>query len=218
MKEKKSSFIFFFGPDGSGKSTQANLLFKYLKSKNPVVRVWIRGRHSLAFLFIKFLMKLGYYKRVKVPSGVVYEIFDPNLLPKMRRLLIVIELISVLPLIFIRVYLPRMFGYIVVAERYTVDTIVYLGYWYNQQFLNKIWTKILLSLIPQDSVIIHFNAKTETLVKRLHYDTATLDFLFFQQKAYQKLAKLLDVTTINTSKSNIKETFKQVINIVNKDN
>lgn len=215
---KKSRFprmIVFFGPDGVGKSTQVQLLMRHLRSqKCPAVYIWIRGRHTIALVLANFLMKLGYYRIVKVPSGVVYRIFDPLLIPGLKNLWGVIEFISVLPLIIIRGYMPRFFGRVIVAERYVVDTVVFLGYWFGHDFLQSRLARILLRFIPQGSVLIHLDADTQTLIKRLRYDTATMDFLVFQTKAYRMLAKTLGAATIDTSEYNINETFHKIIEVL----
>lgn len=155
---------------------------------------------------------------MKVPAGVIYKVFDPRLLPRLRSLWGIIEFISILPWIIIRVYLPRIFGYTVVAERYVADTVAYLGYQLGHDFLQSYLAKILLNFIPADSVIIHLDAETRALIERLRYDTATKDFIVFQRKIYQILAKTLGAITIDTSKYNIKETFQQIIKVLNAHN
>ncbi len=204
------SMIIFFGPDGVGKTTQANLLVKHLYGRK-VARIWIRGGHSLAFILSNFLVMLGYYRTVKVPSGVIYKIFDPQLLPKLKPLWGFIEFISVLPWIILKACLPRFFGYTIVADRYVVDTVVYLGYWLGHGFFRSYLAKILLSFIPKDSVIIHLDADLQALIGRLHYDTATKNFLIFQRKAYGIYATSLYAKTICTSQNSVEETHRKIV-------
>lgn len=210
------SVIIFFGPDSTGKSTQAKLLIKYLKSKQcRVAWTWIRGSHSIAFVLSKFLARQGYYRTVKVPSGVVYRVFDPHLLPGLKPLWGLIEFVSVLPWIILRVYLRRILGYTVVAERYVVDTVVYLAYWLDSDFLKSLLAKVLLGFIPRGSVLIHLDAESRVLIERLkkvRYDIATSDYITFQQRAYHVLSQSLNAVTIDTSKFNVEETFQLVIN------
>lgn len=218
-KQHYPRVIVFFGPDGAGKSTQARLLIGYLKSQGQRTRTaWMRGRHSLAFVIAKFFTKLGYYRIVKVPSGVTYRVFDPCLLHRLQRFWGVIEFLSVLPWIILRVYLPRVLGYTVVAERYVVDTVVYLSYWLGYGFLQSLLAKVLLNLIPQGSVLIHLDAETEVLLerlKRIRYDTATQDYIVFQQRVYRILSKMLKATTIDTSRYNEKDTFRRILKVLN---
>ena len=169
----------------------------------------------MAFILNNFLMRLGYYRTERVASGLIYKIFDPSLLPKLRPIWGFIEFISVLPWIILRVYLPRIFRYTVVAERYVVDTVVYLGYWLGPDFFRSYLAKILLNFIPQGSLLIHLDAETQVLIKRLYYDTATIDFIVFQKKIYRVLAKMLGAVTIDTSRFGIKEVFQQIIKVLN---
>jgi len=209
------SLIVFFGPDGVGKTTQARLLLRYLSSKKiKASQVWIRGRHSIAFFLSNLFVRLGYYRVVRVPSGMAYRIFDPALLPKLKVLWGVIEFLSVLPLIVRRVFIPRILGKTIVADRYVVDTVAYLGYWLGPSFLNGSISRVLLSLIPKGSLLIHFDAEVSALVGRLSDDTSTEDFLVFQRRVYRKLALDLGAVTIDTTRKGIKETFESVLNIL----
>jgi len=218
-KQRYPRFIVFFGSDSAGKSTQARLLKGYLKSHGRPTRIaWLRGRHSLAFVIAKFFAKLGYYRVVKVPSGVTYRVFDPGLLPRFQRFWGAIEFLSVLPWIILRTYLPRNLGYTVVAERYVVDTVVYLSYWLGYDFLRSFLAKVLLNFIPKGSVLIHLDAKTQDLLerlKRIRYDIATQDYIVFQQRAYRILSKMLKATTIDTSRYNEKDTFQRILKVLN---
>lgn len=208
--------VLFFGPDGVGKTTQARLLIRYLRfRKSRPWWVWIRGRHSLAFLLACFFTKLGYYKIVKTSRGTKHKVFDPQLLPKLHLLWGIIEFVSVLPWILLRVYLPIFLGYTIVAERYVVDTVVYLSYWLGYDFLQGFLAKILLNFIPKDSVLIHFDAETQLLLKRIQNDTVTKDFVVFQRRVCYILAKMLNAVTIDTSKSDVKQTFQQILEVLN---
>jgi len=213
-KKPVSRSIIFFGPDSAGKSTQVRLLIRYLTSgKNRVARVWLRGRHSVAFVLSKFFVDLGYYRTLKVPSGVTYRVFDPSLLPGLKRVWGLVEFASVLPWIILKVYFRRALGYTIVAERYVVDTVAYLDYWLDSDFLKSVTARALLGFIPRGSTLIHLTAETQVLIERLkkvRYDTATLDFIVYQQKAYHVLSKALKTTTIDTSNTNIEATFQLV--------
>jgi len=208
--------VVFFGPDGAGKSTQAQLLIWYLKSRGYRTRIaWMRGRHSLAFILAQFFTRLGYYRVLKSPSGVIYRVFDPHLMPKLRRVWAFIEFASVLPWIIQRVYLPKVLGYTVVAERYVVDTVVYLSYWLGPDFVRGFLTKVLLNFIPRGSLLIHVDAETKILLRRRPNDVITQDYIEFQRKAYCMFAETLGAVTINTSADSIEQNLKRIIKHLN---
>ncbi|MFX0139435.1 MAG: hypothetical protein ACFFDN_37690 [Candidatus Hodarchaeota archaeon] len=207
--------IIFFGPDGSGKTTQALLLCKYLRVKKlPVSYIWVRGRHTLAYLLSNFFIKIGYFKKIKVPNGMTYKIFDPSILPKINFFWKIIEVISILPIIFIKYHIPRIFGFIIIADRYIIDTIAYLSYYFEIQFLKGFLTRFLFMLIPTNCILFHIDAKTDILISRLKYDIATLDYIKFQKKIYQKLGEILGANKIDTSNKTIIETFNDILTIL----
>ena len=207
--------IAFFGPDGSGKSTQARLLLKHLRLHGYRARyAWIRGRHSFAFALAFLLTKLGYHRNIGYPSGTVKKVFDPQRLPGIRRLWAFIELVSVLPWILLRVQLPIMLGYTIVADHYVVDTVVYLAYWLGEAVFQSFSAKVLLSLIPRGSRLLFLNADTNTLSERITNDMESKDYLKFQQRFCLKLAKTLHASNIDTSELTIEEAFKVTLKVL----
>lgn len=201
--------IVFFGPDGAGKTTHARHVIRDLRfHKRRTKWAWLRGRHSLAFFLAEFFTKHGYFTLLTAPNGVSFKVFDPKLFPNFQRFWEVVEFVSVLPWIILRVHLPRILGYTVVAERYVVDTVVYLSYWLGRDFLQHFTTKILLSFIPKDSLLFHMDAQTQLLLERARNDTVTTDYIEFQREVYCILAKTLSATTIDTSKYTVSEAIQ----------
>ena len=215
-KDGLPGMVIFFGPDGVGKTTQSRLVLKYLASRNRRVSfVWIRGGHTLAFVLSKLFVRLGYYQTVRTPSGSSYRVFDPRLLPKLSHLWALIEFVSVLPIILYKVYLRRILGYTIVADRYVVDTVVYLSYWLGPAA--RTVSKFLLRLVPQDAVMIHLDAETPVLKARLLDDTSPMGFVVYQRMLYRRLSASLGAATIDTTNRGIEETFKDVIATLNSD-
>lgn len=204
--------IILFGADGTGKTTQAKLLISYIRSHGGRPWwAWIRGRHSLAFVLALLFARFGYYQTVNLPNGTSQKVFDPRLLPKLRPIWQLIEFVSVLPWIILRVRLPRILGYTVVAERYVVDTVVYLGYWLGDRFLKSFSAKALLSEIPPNSQLIHLDAEAHVIFDRRQDDIITPDFVTYQKETYSRLARELHAVTINTSKNTIEQTFELIL-------
>jgi len=214
-KKKVRNFpkdIVFFGPDGAGKTTLAQLLVSYFQSNGCRSRItWMRARHSLAHVLAKFFKKLGYYRVVLSPNGKKsYPIFDPSLFPHFRGLWYLIEFVSILPWIITKVYLPKMLGYIVVSERYVVDTVVYLGYWLGADTMDGFLAKVLLNFIPQNSVLVHMDADTDVLLARRPEDFINEDYIAFQRNAYKTFAKALNAISLDTTSCSVEENFQNV--------
>ena len=113
--------ICLFGPDGSGKSTLANHIAGWFRGRGfCVVVVWLRGTHTLASIFARFLAR---FSRFRGPCNPYYWICVPRVL---RWLWVWVEFFSILPIVFFRFVVPRFLGCVVVAERCLVDFLVWL--------------------------------------------------------------------------------------------
>lgn len=197
------------GPDGSGKSTQARNIARMLTNRGFKVRFcWIRGPHSIASILSRFLIKLGYFRLIETSES-SYKVFDPKLLTGLSALWGFIEFLSVLPWIITRMYLPLLFGRIVVADRYILDTIVYALYYVGPSFMT-VWGKILMCMVPKNSLLICMDADTHVLQERRRNEPLTMDYLIFQRVAYKTLAKQIDAVTIDTTNDSPTETFQDI--------
>jgi len=205
--------IVFFGSDGSGKTTQVRLLATHFRQQGFKVRlVWIRAHHSLASILSKILASFG-YARPRIIYGKSYESFDVKLLPRLKRFWGFIEFISVLPWILIKVKLPLLLGYVVIADRYVVDTIVSVAYFLGDyEFPSAYVAKILLAMVSKGVFLIHLNAETEVIIERRKNEELDLDFIRFQRRFYLSFATFLGALSINTSSKNVMDTFKIILN------
>ena len=196
--------VIFFGPDGSGKTTQADLLVEYLKKHGKARKVWFRSLHTLAFLLSWLFAKLlkigitefrmryrdkGWFKRVWLP----------------------IEFISILPLIIIKSYIPSKLGYSIVAERFIIDWIVMMAYLFSDtSILDSKYAKFLLRFIPNDAILIYIDADYNTIISRRKDDVDPLEFINKQRELYNIFAKRFNAHVIDTSKYDITETSELI--------
>jgi len=205
--------IAFFGADGTGKTTHADLLVAYFQSHNVKVRkVWIRSPHTLAYIVSVFFEKINFCRLVTNPFGKKKKYPAVHLNRLLRFFWSLLEFLSVIPVILIRIYIPLLFGYTVVAERYVADTIVTIAYYINDLgFLKSLTARILLCFIPENTLLIHLDSDYSTLLMRRSSRVEAQDFIEFQRKGYNQIGDMLKVTLIDTSNINIEQTFSRIL-------
>lgn len=153
-------------------------------------------------------MTLGRKVQYPRPEGTYIELMDINILKRLGKPWLLLNIITVLPFSLLRVYVPLMMGRIVIAERYLLDTIIdiygmaeQMGLPNNSPIL-KIAIGTLIRFIPQRRQVICFKAPYETLLKRyLIRGSATepLHWFNFQSKFYPPFSKCFQATVIDTS-------------------
>lgn len=228
--------IAFFGPDGAGKSTQAELMVEYLESGGfKVKKAWVRSVHTFAYLLWNLFMKLnlrrergGIPVRMRTrfavsyinekPYGVVSPItMTPPALngATSHRIWSTIEVISILPVILLQVYIPLMLGYVVVAERYVVDSIASIAYFMDDEnFAKGRLAKFLLKFIPKGTFFVFIDADYQTIFSRRGEMAGTSDYTEFHRQIYMELAHVVGAVRFDTSKLFIQETHQKVVNFI----
>lgn len=232
-------FIHFFGPDGAGKSTQVDILIDVLHQREiQAQKCWVRAHHTLAFVLWKFFVGIGFYRVVLNPFGVATKLPAVNRNRLLRFFWSAVELIGVLPII-LRVYYSIWRGRTLVAERYVLDTVTTIAYFLNEVNFLKSWTsRLLLRLIPKDTVFIFLDADYDTIYQRRaplfrtkthsksrnkHYGAVPRSsvesrvFIEFQRTAYKVLAKSFDPLVIDTSRYTVQKTSKMILRYLGLD-
>ena len=207
--------IHFFGPDGAGKSTQSSILIDFLINKGfKVKKCWVRSPHTLAFVLWRLFVKIGFYRVVCMHAAKLPAV-DRNRI--LRGFWSMIELVGVLPIIF-RVYVSMSRGYILVAERYVLDTLTTIAYFINDiNSLRSPISRVLLRFIPSNTVFIFLDSDYETIYQRrrarakTHGSLEPRAFIEFQRTAYKVLAKSFNALIIDTSNLSIDETSSLIL-------
>lgn len=200
--------MIFCGPDGAGKSTHVQLLIEYFKSRGyRTRRSWIRALHSLAFVASEFLIARGYFRILSNPAGGSHKVIDLSLIPNLRRVWPMIEFVSMIPLIIVRVVIPNLLGKLVVSERFTMDSIISISYLINDRnFENSRLARIMLALVPKDSCLIYLDSDYDTILQRRKKDSEPEDFIQIQREMCSRFSKKFRFLKVNTSLHSIEET------------
>nr|MDO8044983.1 hypothetical protein [Candidatus Baldrarchaeota archaeon] len=204
-----------FGPDGSGKSTQINLLTSYLESQGfKVYKTWICWNHLFAWMLCRIFVHLGCYvwkpsEKCPINKYPPIEVYRGKL---GKHIWMFIELVSLLLMLFTRVFLKKIAGYIIVVERYIAGTLADLVYIHGEPILNSIISRFLLKTVNNNrTIFIYLTADYKTIVGRRRLMSEPKDYIEAQETAYRWFARHFNnCLVINTSKSTIEDTQKTI--------
>lgn len=125
---------------------------------------------------------------------------------------LLLELISVIPVILFRVYIPLHLGYTLVAERYVVDTVVTIAYFTDDlSFLQSRTARLLLRFIPRNTIFIHLDSNYSTLMKRRNQTVEPYSFIKFQKVGYDMVGYSLGAKRIDTSNIGVRRASSQIM-------
>jgi len=199
----KSRLICIIGPDGTGKSTQVNILVDRLKKEGIKYEYkWLRFHHffSLPLLAIARLLGLSEVKTLESGRKIGYHYFyKSRVISSFYPIFLFID-----SLIFttFKLYIPiKVFNRNIVCDRFIYDTIVDLMVsTRNYKIYKSRIGELFLSLIPRDSITLMLIADEETLKNRrddVMYDkNLNLKIIF-----YKKIAQEFDIPMIDANLS-----------------
>ena len=195
--------IFFFGADGSGKTTLVNLLSNSFISHRFRV-VWFRGSHTFASILARILSKFRLFSGNDNPY---YNISIPG---NIRGLWRFIEFASFLPILLFRLVIPSMLGVRLICERSIPDFVAWVILTLNDpSFLNSIMGKFLLALSINVPYRFYITASYRVLLaRRPDMD----EYLIRKQLViYDKLYRLIGAIKIDTSDKNVEESVRETL-------
>ena len=195
--------LYFFGPDGAGKTTLADGLAQKIRKKNHKVKLsWMRGSHTIASLLAKILSRSDFFKGSENPY------YNINIPENLKGLWQFLEFISALPIIISRFLVPSFMGYWIIADRYTLDLAVWIRLTTrDHSFFEKLEAKVLIMLAEKTEAKFYVKADIEVLKSR----TGKLYFPQEQLRLYDELARRVKACTVNTTNQSVNEVLQEVL-------
>lgn len=206
--------ISLFGPDGVGKTTHAKLLTLRLMRKGyKVKRVWIKNNHTIAYLVISLLKFISKRSVVVLPSKAILT----NILAQSRlgrKLWLWIDFIGVVIKLVFSVYIFKLLGYIIIADRYLPDTIVSVIITLNEpKAVKSLPIKfVILRIIKDRTNLVMLNRSYEQIKNSRDWiEPPTL--MCYQRILYRIIAKIINAPIVSTNKS-ISEVHRNILSLL----
>lgn len=203
------SCIIFSGLDGSGKSTQANLMENFFKKhKISYHYLWMRSPNlfSIPLIIIFRLLKISYSKKTK--SG---KMFGVTNLEKHKTLQKFWKKILFVDLKFVSKYKISSIinaNKIPILDRFIIDILVDLTIDTNDDSVIDELGKQFLSLLPKQSKLFFLDITPKLSYERNLEESVSI--LERRKKLYHKIAKYVDLIIIDGNKS-IEEIHNEII-------
>lgn len=202
--------VCMFGPDGSGKTSIARKMIEELSSEGQKVRYsWMRGSHTLASLASRVFSKFDAFKGEENPY---YGIRIPKNLVWVWQIM---ECVSVIPVVLLRFVLPHLSGFVVVADRYVIDFVVWVAMTTDDmKFLEGFSAGCAANLAKKCDALFFVTANPEELAAR---SGVSVDILEKQIELYRRVVEAysLEVHIIETSEATVDDSMKGVLRVLN---
>jgi len=204
------SMVCLFGADGSGKTTLSKHVASYLNGSGvSATVVWMRGTHTLASILARFL---NHFNTFRGPCNPYYSICVP---PRLGRLWVWVEFLSILPVILSRFILPKFSRDVVIAERSLIDFLIWLIItlrWGGvvRSFVGKVISSLTYSLCDE---LIYVRADLSTLMSRRR-GSGEERLIPAELGVYDAIAEALNAKCVDTSGKPVYESVKEVLSLV----
>jgi dTMP kinase len=183
------------GADGSGKTTHARALVKYLREKGYSCKyIWGASRPVVSYVFFLSTRLLGFWKKTKKDRYTdPLELAPRNLANRLSLLWRLLLFVDFQIRTFFRIRLPLLLGKIVVCDRYFYDLLMDLSV---AGLSSERFALILSSNLPKPSIAFLLDAPQDILSKRRGYSA---EELAAKRTAFVRLGNMFDLITINSS-------------------
>ena len=190
----KTFLICFTGIDGSGKTTHARALLKFLKKNGySCVYVWGAFRPILSYTFFASTRLFGYWKIIRKNAFTNPLEYAPKKVAKnfswVMRLFFFIDF-QIKTLLKIR--LPLLLGKNIICDRYFYDLLIEL------ELINlssKNFVYLMLRTLPQPLITFLMDANENAINKRRNF---SLKELQSKRKIFLRMGKSFNFIVINS--------------------
>ena len=208
------TILSLFGPDGVGKTTHARLLTLELMRKGyRVKRVWVKNNHTIAYLVVSLLKFISKRSVVMLPSKAILT----NILAQSRlgrKLWLWIDFIGVVVKLIFGVYIFKLLGYIIIADRYLPDTIVSMIITLNEpKAMKSLPIKFIISRIIKDRINLVMLDRSYEHIKNSRDWVEPPALICYQRALYRIIAKIINAPIVSTDKD-ISEVHRNILSLL----
>jgi len=141
--------VVFSGLDGSGKTTQIEILKRKFTAKKMRCKVlWARGGYTPGFEFVKKLLRKIIGKRL-APQGAIVERRAQLNRPFVQNLWLFVAIFDLILFWVVYTRILSMLGFIIICDRYIDDTLLdFRRNFSNSNFERSLIWRLLNYLIP----------------------------------------------------------------------
>jgi glycosyltransferase involved in cell wall biosynthesis/thymidylate kinase len=213
IRPRPSLLVTFSGPDGSGKTQLAQALAQALTTSELKPKIyWSRcGTSGIAKMFSgigKSLQRRAPAKTAGVPGAVGRGQRLRN--PLFRFAWSYLSAADMIATYFTQVGLPRLFGRIIICDRYVYDAAAEMECSLQpKDRLNRLAIKLMLALAPKPDVAYLLDIPEKVCAARKNDNTAP-GYLRRQRKAYFELAGRYELKIKDTNRE-LKLTVDEIV-------
>lgn len=193
------------GLDGSGKSTQIELLKDYLKSKDKTFFYFHGARSSVSSLY-KTLPIFSWRKtkeKVKKDQGITRANWVEI---QLRKIALGIDICR------FRKLLKKVNVDYIISDRYFYDSVVNIEYLNHRHRMSRMLAE---KFIPKPDFAFYISVKPETIMRRERKPDQGINYLVAKEKLFKNKIKDWDIIVLNgeKGKNDIFSEIKSKINV-----
>jgi thymidylate kinase len=205
---RRGVLISLSGIDGSGKTTQVNLLEERLRKSQPrLIRIWSRWRALSSLPLLTILLRRGYAQVHSTSSIGFVETRIPER-SGLASLWCFLTQLDNLMKTGVKVIVPLMLGYTVLSDRYTLDLLVEGMADLHDPSTSRRLGYRLVRLLPRPKVAFFIDVSAEVAFSRKP-DLPSLSHFVERVRLYRELRPTTEAQLLNGT--GIPETIHQQI-------